>query len=107
MPIPLPAIHPEDRVLLLGIPAPDVVASMSRDLTQGLLVAMGTEGEVAEARRNARELDNVMFVVWSDAAIPWRDEFFTIVVDLVEHHADPAAIAKEIARVTAPGGRSC
>ena len=67
----------DDRVLLLAIPEPAVVANLAAQLTRGLLVAIGSAGEIADARVAARDLENVMFVPAAPEEIPWRDRFFT------------------------------
>jgi ubiquinone/menaquinone biosynthesis C-methylase UbiE len=96
-------IHPEDRVLLLGIPEAAVVAALARCLTRGLLVAIGEDGAVRLARKAARDLDNVMFVPGPPDELPWRDGFFTVVIDAVGEWPDPEKVRREIARVTASG----
>jgi hypothetical protein len=75
-------LRPEDRILLLGIPDPEVVAGIAGRLTGGLLVAMGDAAEVRAARAAARDCENVMFVVFDGPHIPWRDGFFTQIIDL-------------------------
>ena len=67
----------DDRVLLLAIPEPSIVASLAAQLTRGLLVAIGSDDEITAARIAARDLDNVMFVPAAPEEIPWRDRFFT------------------------------
>lgn len=58
---------------------------------------MGDGDQVAEARRAARDMDNVMFVPGVSGILPWRDAFFTRVID-----PGSSGIAHaEIERVTA------
>jgi hypothetical protein len=97
-------LRPDDRVLLLGIPDPRVIAEAAARLSQGVLVALGEEERVREARRAARDLHNVMFVPGTPDEIPWDDGFFTRVVDLVGHWPSPDRVRLEIERVTAPRG---
>jgi len=75
-------LRPDERILLLGIPEPEVIAGMAGRLTGGLLVAMGDPVEVRSARAAARDFDNVMFVVFDGPHRPWPDDFFTRIIDL-------------------------
>ncbi|MEO7143811.1 MAG: hypothetical protein ABI165_09955 [Bryobacteraceae bacterium] len=94
------AVVPDDRLLFLLIPPPEVVVELCATLTKGMLVALGGGDAVASARRAHRELDNAMFITSAPEEIPWREAFFTKVIG-------PAAAVpeSEIARVMAPGGR--
>ncbi|MCS6953815.1 MAG: methyltransferase domain-containing protein [Bryobacterales bacterium] len=97
-------LRPDDRVLLLSIPEPAVVAEMAARLTAGILVGLGGDEEVRAARRAARDLENVMFVPAPLEEIPWRDGFFTKVIDWRGAWANPEQVAREVARVLASGG---
>ena len=94
-------LHPDERVLFLGIPQHSVIAEAAARLPQGLIVAFGDSEQVREARRAARELDNVMFVPSMPDEIPWPDGFFSRVVDLVGKWPSPDRVQMEIQRVTA------
>lgn len=94
-------IRPDERVLILGIPEPAMVAALARSLAGGLLVAIGESNAVTDARRAAREFDNVMFVPGTPVDLPWRDGFFTRVIDLHCERADAGVVQREIERVTA------
>lgn len=96
------SLLPNDRVLLLGIPQPGLIAAIAGRLSNGLLVAMGAPGDVLQARRAARDLDNVMFVELSGDRLPWRDGFFSRAFILIAAGSGPAALAAEVRRVTAP-----
>ena len=93
------AFRSDDRVLLLKIPAVESLAALGRILSHGVLVALGTRGEVDLARQSLLEFDNVMFVEGDSEHIPWRDSYFSKVV--APPGSSPTA---EVARVLAPGG---
>ena len=95
-------IRPDERILILGIPVPDAVAAMARILSDGALVVMAEGDALYEARRAAREFDNVMFVPGSPDDLAWRDGFFTRVVDIVGNWENPGKVQREIQRVTLP-----
>jgi hypothetical protein len=99
-------VRPDDRVLFLSIPAPEVVAEVAPKLSQGLLVGLGSADEVREARRHTAAIPNVMFVPAGPEEIPWQEHFFTVVVDLYGRWAEPQRVASEIARVLGPGGEA-
>ncbi len=100
------ALRPNDRVLLLSIPEHDVVAELASRLTTGIVVGLGSDEEVRAARRAARNLENVMFVPAPLEEIPWRDGFFTKVIDWRGGWQNPEQVAREVARVLAPGGEA-
>jgi hypothetical protein len=99
-------IRPSDRVLLLSIPEPAIVAELAARLPAGLIVALGSDDEVREARRASRHLENVMFAPVGTEQIPWQDGFFSVAIafDRGSDHPDP--VASELARVLSPGGRA-
>jgi SAM-dependent methyltransferase len=99
------ALRPNDRVLLLSIPEPAVVAEIAARLSAGVVVGLGGDEEVRAARRAARDLENVMFVPAPPEEIPWRDGFFTKVIDWRGGWQNPEQVAREVARVLAPGGQ--
>lgn len=96
------AVAPGDRVLLVSIPAPEIVAGLARRLTHGLAVGLGGIDEVSAARRAARDFANVMFLTAPPDEIPWRDGFFSRAIEPRSVWPEPAA-AREIARVLAGG----
>lgn len=93
---------PDDRLLFLGIPDFAIIAECARRLEQGIVVAMGEDDAVREARKAGRDLENVMFVPGAPDEIPWSDGFFTRVIDLVGSWPEPDRVRSEIARVTMP-----
>jgi hypothetical protein len=93
-------IRPDDRVLILGVPEPAYVAALARAVARGLLVAIGKREAIYDARKAARDFDNVLFVPGTPEELPWRDGFFTRVVDLTGEWPDPERVRREIQRVT-------
>jgi hypothetical protein len=100
------AVHPSDRILLLSIPDTSFCADLAAQAHEGVVVGLGTDKQVGEARRGLKDALNVMFAPGSPAEIPWRDEFFTCVI---EPSASPgweqtALVIREIYRAMLPGG---
>jgi len=96
-----PGIRPDDRLLVLGVLEPDQVGALARALSRGLVVLMAEGESVYAARRAARDLDNVMVVPGTPDELPWRDGFFTRVIDMVGNWPDGDRVRNEIKRVTA------
>jgi len=100
MPPPATDFAPDDKVLFLGIPDPAVVREAASRLTRGILVAIGDAEQVRAARREFRDLTNVMFVPGTPDQIPWQDGFFTRVIDNREGDwSNPQRVAAELKRV--------
>lgn len=97
--------HPDDRVLLLDIPDAAIVRAIALQLGGGMLVGLGDDERVAQARRASLDLDNVMFIAAEPVEIPWQDGFFSVVIDPRGGWRDPARVDREVARVLAIGGR--
>ena len=94
-------LKPDDRVLILSITGLEFLSDLAGRLPDGVIVGIGTPGEVAAARRALAHAENVMFHCASPEEIPWRDAYFTVV--LSPPPASPLA-ENEIRRVLAPGG---
>lgn len=92
------SLLPNQRVLLLGIPELAVVVDLAQRLSEGLLVAIGDEERVREARRICSDLDNVMFALFDGKQIPWQNGFFDAVFDVRGESAEE--LRNEIERVT-------
>jgi hypothetical protein len=73
-------LRADDRVLLLAIPDPAVLAAMARILVRGVVVAMGPPERVDLTREAFADFDNVMLLDAEPARIPWRDGYFTKIV---------------------------
>jgi hypothetical protein len=73
-------LRADDRVLLLMIPEPDVLASIARILVRGVVVAIGPSEKVDQGRQALADFDNVMLLNGGPGRIPWRDGYFTKVV---------------------------
>jgi len=96
------ALQPDDRVLILQ---PERHGSLrlrewSRALPQGLLVGVGEQSVIRNARRELADCENALFASGSRAEIPWRDGFFTVIVDVETGPATP-----DMLRVLHPAGR--
>lgn len=99
-------LSPAERVLLVSAPDAAVVVELAGRLERGVVVGLGAPDEIAPLRRATRHLVNVMFQPGAPEEIPWRDGFFSVVLDFRGLWSDPAAAAREVARVLAPGGRA-
>jgi len=102
--MPQPAIDfaPDDKVLYLGIPDSAVIRAAAARLTRGILVAMDDAARVRAARREFHDFTNVMFVPGLPDEIPWKDGFFTRVVDSrAGDWPNPQRVAAELKRVAA------
>jgi hypothetical protein len=73
------------------------VFHLAQQAERGIVVCLGPDDEVREARRLTRDLDNVMFVPAAPEEIPWQDGFFSLII------ADNPT--PEIRRVLAEAGR--
>lgn len=91
-------IEAGDRVLVVGLARREQLAAWAARCS--LLVGVGGEDEVYAARRECAHLDNVMFVLGERGGIPWRDQYFTLILDT--EGGEPTA---QMLRVLAPGGR--
>src|SRR5262245_55748149 len=74
-------IRPNERILFLEISDIAVIIDFARRAPNGAVVGLGDADGVRGARRAAADLDNVMFVPATPDDIPWRDGFFTLVVE--------------------------
>ena len=101
-------IAARERVLHLGFGDGEVTCRMARRAPEGLVLGVDpSDDNVRAARRQARELDNVMLVVGSPEEIPWQDNFFSVLLtaELTAEWARPEQAAREMFRVLGPGGR--
>jgi len=83
-------LRADDRVLLLTIPEPDVLAAIARILVRGIVVAIDEPQRVDRAREALAEFDNVMLLDARPERIPWRDGYFTkiVVPDALEENSE-------------------
>jgi hypothetical protein len=94
--------HADDRVLVLqpaSYSAPQL-REWAHALTNGILVGLGELGAIRLARRELADCENVLFVGGSRDEIPWRNAFFTVIVD-----AEGEVETPEMRRVLHPSGR--
>jgi hypothetical protein len=94
------AVH--ERVLLIGIPGPQLLLELAGRVASGALVGMGDPQAVTEARRATADLDNVMFHPGEPEEIPWADHHFHRVICFAGPLSDAAE--REVRRVLLPGG---
>ncbi len=97
-------IRPDDRILLLGIPEPDFLRNIAGQAVRGVVVGLGTDDAVREARRLSSDVHNVMLVPAPTEEIPWQDQFFTLAIDPEIEWLDADETAGELSRVMSPGG---
>lgn len=69
-------------------------------LPDGILVGLGELNAIRTVRRELTDCENVLFTHGSREEIPWRDGFFTAIVD-----AEGGAGTPEMRRVLDPSGR--
>jgi hypothetical protein len=95
-------LQPDDRVLVLQTEAHSAaqLREWAQALTQGVLVGLGGQSAIRNARRELADCGNTMFALGSRDEIPWREAFFTAIFDTVEGDATP-----EMRRVLHPAGR--
>ena len=95
-------LRSSDRVLVLGLAqcSSARLREWAAALKEGFLVGVGEEGAVRRARRELADLDNVMFTAGSRAEIPWKEVFFTAILD-----AEGGAETGEMRRVLRGDGR--
>jgi SAM-dependent methyltransferase len=101
-------VGPRDRILHLGIADGAATRRLARLAPEGLALGVDPSDErVRQARRDSIDLDNVMFVTGSPEGIPWKEDFFSLVItgELAAGWPRPERAALEIGRVLAPGGR--
>ena len=84
----------------MGIPDLEPFIALARRLDRGVVVALGQGDAVYEARKATREFDNVMIVPGTPDELPWRDGYFTRVIDTVRDWPDAGKVRSEVARVT-------
>ena len=90
------------RVLVLGLAqCPSArLREWAATLTEGFLVGVGDHSEVRRARRELADLANVLFTPGGREEIPWKEDFFTLILD-----AEGGAETAEMRRVLRGGGR--
>jgi len=97
-------VQARDRILLLSVPDVSLALSLARQAFQGMVVGLGEDEQVRGARQIARNCVNVMFVPGGPDQIPWRDGFFTVVIDTMCHWANPQKVIAEVVRILGAGG---
>jgi hypothetical protein len=93
-------IEAADRVLVIGLGLASRAHLSTLARACSLLVGIGDQQDVLAARSECAHFDNVMFAPGDRHEIPWRDGYFTVIVDTEDASPSPAML-----RVLAPGGR--
>jgi hypothetical protein len=91
-----------DRVLLLGLQRAGAarIRDWAAQLTDGFLVGVDSDPAIRTARRELVDLDNALFTAGSRDEIPWREAYFTLILD-----GEGGVATAEMRRVLRPGGR--
>ncbi len=97
-----PQFRPGDRVLVAQPEGYGTarLREWAQAVPDGVLVGLGEPGAIRIVRRELADCDNVLFTRGSRDEIPWRDGFFTVIVDAVGGAGTP-----EMRRVLDPSGR--
>lgn len=92
----------DDRILVLqsGSHTAPQLREWAQAVPQGILVGLGDPGTIGTARRELADCENVLFSHGSREEIPWRDGFFTVIIDTEVRVETP-----ETRRVLHPSGR--
>lgn len=96
----LPELRPEDRVLLTAPLDQTSLRKLAALLAQGRLVVLAEGAQLASARRECLDLENLMITPGSRDEIPWRTHSFDVILD-----PKPDEPSHEMLRVLYPGGR--
>ncbi len=105
--LPLMEIEPTHRILDIGCGSGWISGMLAQIVTQGQVVGIDVSDEmVRQARRNYRDLGNVMFLPSGVEQIPWDENFFhkAFSVESAYYWPDPTKAFREIFRVLRPGG---
>ena len=104
--VDLMEVQLNDRILHLGFGDGAVTRKLARLAVNGVVLGVDvSDNLVWQARKLLADIENVMFVPGSPEEIPWQEDFFSAVLSTTPPWPDPPRAAREIHRVTAPGGR--
>ena len=94
--------RPGDRVLVVQPESYSTarLREWAQAVPDGILVGLGELSAIRTVRRELGDCENVLFTRGSREEIPWRDGFFTVIVD-----AKGGAGTPEMRRVLDPSGR--
>ena len=98
-------LDPNERILLVTAPPPDVIRRLAARLEDGIVVLLAEGEELYRLRRELASIENVLVAPGSAEDIPWKDEFFSLVVDQPGNRAPSEAAQAETVRALVPGGR--
>jgi len=108
----LMALKPDERVLHLNCGDGWATRMAAQTVSGATGMAAGldiSQDRIAQARAEAREVDNVLFAVGAAEDIPFRDEFFDGVFTLegLSGSGKQETVLREAHRVLVSGGRLC
>ena len=103
-------LQADDRVLVLqvGCHSTSRLSEWAKALPHGLLVGLGDPSVIRNARQELADCENVLFASGSRQEIPWRDGFFTVILDAEGGAGTPGLTqdrTPEMLRVLHPSGR--
>jgi hypothetical protein len=97
-------LRADDRVLFLAMPPVQEIATTARILMRGVVVVLGSEAELEEARAALSEFQNVLLLDAHPDRVPWRKAFFTKIVVAPQLDRILPSLTPEITRLLAPEG---
>src|SRR6266536_3364802 len=108
----LMALKPGERVLHLNCADGWATRMAAQAVSGGTGMAAGldiSQDRIAQARADARDVDNTLFAVWAAEELPWRDEFFDGVFSIegFAGSVNQEGLLREAHRVLVSGGRLC
>ena len=106
----LMALKPGQRVLHLSCGDGWATRMAAQAVSGATGMAAGldiSQDRIAQARVDARDVDNVLFAVGAAEEIPWRDEFFDGIFSLESLSGNQESVLREVHRVLVSGGRMC
>lgn len=103
------ALKPGERVLDLNCGSGSATRMAAQAVAGGAGMAAGLDispEQIAQARSESRDLDNVLFAIGDAEEIPWRDEYFdkTFSLTSFSNNEHPQNVLRELHRVLVPGG---
>jgi len=98
--MPEPPFAEDSRILFLSSPSDTELRSLFQELSNGLIVVLGTQELVAQNRKFYSKIENVMFVPATAEDIPWQDAFFDEVLDPQGLWQSSSQASAEAARVS-------
>jgi ubiquinone/menaquinone biosynthesis C-methylase UbiE len=106
------ALKPGERVLQLSCGEGWATRVAAEAVSGGTGMAAGldiSQDRIAQARAEARDVENALFAVGAAEEIPWRDDFFDGIfsIESFSGNRNQESVLREAHRVLVPGGRLC